>query len=90
MSRRSRVPKLTLHKPTGQARVYLRGRQFYLGKHSSPAATEKYHRLIAEYLRTGEVPAEVRPKPASVAGTASGDPDDADDDPLVEQVVLRF
>ena len=68
-----RVPKLTLHNTSGQARVRLGGRQVYLGKHGSPEATEKYHRLIAEYVRTGEVPEEARPAPAKVAGaTAAG------------------
>ncbi len=67
-----RVPKLTFHSTSGQARVRLGGRQVYLGKHGSPEATEKYHRLIAEYVRTGEVPAEARSAPAKVAGTARG------------------
>ncbi|NNJ27651.1 hypothetical protein [Alienimonas chondri] len=67
---RTRVPNLTLHKPTSQARVHLIRRQFYLGKYGTSAADETYRRLVAEYLRTGEVPAEVRPDPAKVADVA--------------------
>ncbi|QDT17623.1 tyrosine-type recombinase/integrase [Alienimonas californiensis] len=84
---RTRVPKLTLHKPTGQARVYLNGRQFYLGKYGTPAADEKYRRLVAEYLRSGEIPAEVRPAPATIAGVAAvGDPPGR----TVEEVILPY
>ncbi len=49
-SSRVRVPAYRLHRPTGQARVIIGGRHFYLGKHGSPESWEKYHRLIAERL----------------------------------------
>ena len=61
---RPRVPKLCLHKATGQARVLLRGRHVYLGRHGTPEADEKYRRIVAEFLRTGEVPAEAAAKSA--------------------------
>ena len=65
MPRRSnRVPSLTLHKPSGQARVRLGGRDHYLGPFGSPEAEEKYRRLVAEHLSQGDVPAS--PEPAAV------------------------
>lgn len=37
-----------LHKPSGQARVILCGRQVYLGPYGSPESQERHARLIAE------------------------------------------
>jgi integrase len=34
--------------------VRLNGHDFYLGKHGTPASLEAYHRLIAEWLATGQ------------------------------------
>ncbi len=45
-----RVPALTLHKPTGQARVRIEGRDHYLGSFGTDEAQERYKRLIAEWL----------------------------------------
>lgn len=45
-----RIPKYRHHKPSGQALVEIRGKRIYLGKHGSPESTEKYRRLIAEFL----------------------------------------
>ena len=91
-ARTPRVPKLTFHSSSGQARVRLGGRQVYLGEHGSPEATEKYHRLIAEYLRTGEVPEEARPIPAKVAGSAATADDDEGERPdrTVDEVILAY
>jgi len=44
----TRVPAYGLHKPTGQARVILQGRHFYLGPYGSPESRQKYARLVAE------------------------------------------
>lgn len=52
--RQRRIPSYRLHKPTGQAVVRLDGRDHYLGKHGSEASHEKYHRLIAEWLASGQ------------------------------------
>ncbi len=49
-SSRVRIPAYRLHRPTGQARVIIGGRHFYLGKHGSPESWEKFHRLIVERL----------------------------------------
>ncbi|MDM4014697.1 tyrosine-type recombinase/integrase [Roseiconus lacunae] len=38
---------------SGQARVYLDGRYFYLGQHDTPASYAKYHSLLAIYSANG-------------------------------------
>lgn len=43
-----RVPKYSLHAPSGQAYVRIQGRMIYLGKHGSRESHEAYARLIAE------------------------------------------
>ena len=48
-----RAPKICHHKNTGQAYVNLAGHRHYLGRFADPAAHEKGHRLIAEYLANG-------------------------------------
>lgn len=58
MARKKRVPGYLHHKATGQARVVLNGRTYYLGPHGSPESKAEYDRLIAEWLaneRTLEV-----------------------------------
>ena len=50
MPARSSKPRLTLHKPSGQARVRLDGRDHYCGPWGSPEATERYDALVMEWL----------------------------------------
>ena len=64
------VPNYRLHKPSGQARVLLRGKHVYLGKHGSPESHEAYARVIAEHL-SGPEPRAV-PDPGTPAAVASG------------------
>ena len=45
-----RIPQYTFHKPTGQARVRLKGRSHYLGPWNSPQSRERYEALISRYL----------------------------------------
>ena len=52
----ARTPKLRHHKATGRAVVTLNGRDFYLGKWGTPAAKEKYDRMLAEWLNNGRRP----------------------------------
>jgi hypothetical protein len=56
---RVRVPSYRHHRPTGQAVVTLRGRDFYLGKHGTQASREKYRRIIADYLADRPLPGEL-------------------------------
>ena len=79
-ARPPRTPALVRHKPTGQARVRIAGRDFYLGRHGTPEAEAAYHRLLAEWRETGVVPPAARTarSPARPAG------------PTVDEVVLAF
>jgi hypothetical protein len=49
-------PKYCHHKASGQAIVYINGRQIYLGKYRSAASREAYNRLIAEWSSSGILP----------------------------------
>ena len=50
-----------LHKPSGQARVIINGEHVYLGKFDSPESREKYHRLVAEWLASGNTNPSLKP-----------------------------
>lgn len=58
-----RVPVLGRHAASGQARVRIDGRDFYLGKHGTPEAEERYRRLIAEWLSTSRTSARPSEQP---------------------------
>lgn len=60
-----RTPKICKHH-SGQAYVTLSGHRHYLGKHDDPAAHEKGHRLIAEWLANGK---RLRVEPRAVTVT---------------------
>ena len=45
-----RKPSYLLHRPTGQARVRISGRDHYLGEHGSPESRERYEDLIADWF----------------------------------------
>jgi integrase len=45
-----RLPQIRLHKPSGQARVRIDGREIYLGKLGSTEAKDRYDRVVAEWL----------------------------------------
>lgn len=47
---RRRIPALTLHKPSGQARVRIAGRDHYLGPHGSAESVAAYSALIEKFL----------------------------------------
>ena len=48
MAKRPRIPKYSLHKSSGRARVILNGRHIFLGKYGSEESLERYNRLVAE------------------------------------------
>lgn len=61
MGRKKRaVPSLTLHKPTGQGRVRIDGRDFYCGPFGSQECQQRYAELIREHAR--EATAQELPK----------------------------
>lgn len=43
-------PKYALHKPSGQARVRINGKDIYLGQYDSPESHEEYDRLLAKFF----------------------------------------
>ena len=51
-----RLPKYRHYKPKDLAVVRIDGRDVYLGKYNSPGSYEKYRRVVAEWLATGEKP----------------------------------
>ncbi len=53
------TPKYTLHKPTGQARVRIDGKDHYLGPHGSEASEQRYNELIARFLTSVRNPDSV-------------------------------
>jgi len=73
-----RAPKYRHYKPKDLAVVRIGGRDVYLGKYDSPESRAKYHRLIAEWLATGEAPQGPPQAPAPDAG------------PSVNEVILAF
>lgn len=58
-----KVPGYLKHKPTGQARVRINGRDHYLGRYGSKESKERYDRLIAEYKASGGSAAFGKPEP---------------------------
>ena len=51
-------PKYTHHVPSGQARVRLRGKDYYLGLHGSPESYRRYAEFLAR-LEAGELPSKL-------------------------------
>jgi hypothetical protein len=62
-----RVPSYRLHKPSGQARVIIKGKHHYLGPHGSKEICAKYSQLIAERF-------EAPPASDNAAAAIGGDP----------------
>ena len=63
MPRKTRIPKYSLHKPSGRARVIVDGQHIWLGKYNSEESIEKYNRLVAKLATS--------PSNATAKGTAS-------------------
>jgi hypothetical protein len=66
--RQGSVPSLQHHKASGRARVWIKGRDYWLGKWGSPEAQLAYNRLIGEYLATGRIDS-TRTEPVAELGT---------------------
>jgi integrase len=50
MSKVKKKPEYQLHKGTGQARVWINGKDHYLGPYNSPASYARYEELISEWF----------------------------------------
>jgi len=64
------APAYRKHK-SGQARVTIAGKTFYLGKHGTPASREAYDRLVAEW-RQAQLAAEAPPGDPKYVRHSSG------------------
>ena len=59
---RKRIPTAKLHRPSGQARLRIDGREIYLGRWESQQARQRYDEIIQAYLANGRrLPLEPRP-----------------------------
>ena len=56
MPRKKSVPQLVHHKPSGQGRLRLNGKDIYLGKYGTDECDAAYEGAIAEYLAEGRKP----------------------------------
>jgi hypothetical protein len=61
-----RVPGYLRHVPTGQARVLLDGRTFYLGSYGSDSSRARYNRLVAQWLSNDRALPEVEADPSAL------------------------
>jgi integrase len=50
MPRTFRIPAYGLHRPTGQARVRINGRDIYLGRHGSEESKVEYEKLVRKLI----------------------------------------
>lgn len=55
VQRKQTHPSYLLHKPSGQARIRIDGRDIYLGKYDSPESRAAYDRLVNEWKQSGRV-----------------------------------
>ena len=74
-----RLPKYSLHKPTGQAKVRHDGKTVYLGKFGSPSRKTAYARFIANLPKPEEAAVFERPAHADPVAPAAL---------LVDEIVL--
>jgi len=78
------LPKYSLHRPSGQAKVRHNGRTIYLGKFGTPESKAAYARFIANLPKQEAVAIfTATPRPA----TEEGEPRTP---LLVGEIVLRF
>ncbi len=45
-----KMPEIRLHKRSGNGRVFINGREYWLGPFGSPEARRRYEELIAAYV----------------------------------------
>lgn len=61
MPRRPRsIPEMRYH-VSGQSRVYLDGKYYYLGEHGTPESQARYDTLVAQYLASGRKMPDAEP-----------------------------
>ena len=60
--RSTSAPSYRLHKATGQARVTIYGKTYYLGQHGTELSEQRYRQHLADYWKPGPAP-KVDPSP---------------------------
>jgi integrase len=71
-----KLPKYSLHKPSGHARVKYNGKTTYLGKYGSPESHELYAQFVAALPKPAETPTFAEPAPGAIL--------------LLGEIVLRY
>ena len=84
--KRSSIPAYLLHKPTGQARCRIAGKDVYLGLYGSESSRLRYGQLIAKLA--GGIP--IDPVAASKRVSPSTNESEADSGPTVGELCLVF
>ena len=84
--KRSSLPTYLLHKPTGQARCRIDGKDIYLGPYGSDSSRIKYGQLVAKLA--GGVP--IDPLADSNRGNVPRHDSEADPGPTVGELCLAF
>ena len=82
---KKKLPSYLLHKPTGQARVRISGRDHYLGEYGSDKSRIRYGQLIAK-LAGGQSIDPIAPKKSGSTTTSV----EADPGPSVGEICLTF
>ncbi len=59
----NRLPKYSLHKPSGQAKVRYGGKDTYLGPYGSRESKEAYAAFVANLPKPGEQTTKIEPRP---------------------------
>jgi len=77
------VPRYRHYKPKNLGVVRIDGRDHYLGRYDSAASWEKYHRLVAEWLRHLNTGGTISPSPTLTQSSEGHGPS-------IDQVILAY
>lgn len=66
-----KLPQMRRHAPSGNARVRLAGKEYWLGQFGSPEARVRYDDLVAAYIASGRTSIEAAAKPAEPQAPAT-------------------
>ena len=82
MARTPRLPAYTLHKSTGQARVYIDGKSVYLGEYGSEKSRIAYGEVISRHSAGLPIDPLAKGKPSNGL--------DADTGPTIAELLLGY
>jgi hypothetical protein len=81
---KNKVPKYSLHKPSGQAKVKWQGKTIYLGKYGTEESRAAYAKFIANLPKPREGSGDASAISGRLAALPAGEP------VKVKELVLRF